>query len=412
MSANTLITRLRERVANASTADDDVTVVLTQTSSIVTDVPAGKTVGEMAHALKQGICPDDPTCLVVVGAAPSRRGLTRHSTKHATRHMRRSADVLQSTDALGIISLQSTGVSFTVTTQLSSGSLAAPTVDTAAVAADLGVTTASVNVGEATVVDVAAAVTVVSSGDQTSAAQAAAAQSQALDPAAVASELGVSAADVAAQPVTTAAPPLPPTAPSTLPATVASPPPASSPSLPPVGMFLPPTSPPPAATPSPSPAAAPALNGLAPPASPSSAGASASSSCFGRETSMACRVRDTKTSAHAAFTACFHDGGAVGDAELVRMVELRAADPVLSLDEAGAPAITRVVLNQHVDDVATATALLRIETANGAAITITPDHVIAIGGHRTFAAVRSAAALAVTPLLPLAANITSPCAHC
>jgi hypothetical protein len=48
--------------------------------------------------------------------------------------------------------------------------------------------------------------------------------------------------------------------------------------------------------------------------------------------------------------------------------------------------ITRVVLNQHLDDSHDAT-LLRIETADGAAISVTPDHVIAIGGHDSFAAV-------------------------
>lgn len=103
---------------------------------------------------------------------------------------------------------------------------------------------------------------------------------------------------------------------------------------------------------------------------------------------MACRVLDT-TNAFAAYAACFRDDGAERDAELVRMLKLRAGDRVVSLDPAGAPTITRVVLNQHIVDSYAAT-LLHLETTSGAAITVTPDHVIAIGGFHLFAAAAAA----------------------
>lgn len=326
LTADTLISRLRQRVANTSATAENVTVALTKTCSLVSDVPAGTTTDQMCAALKAGIDaanPGSPGCTVVVGS----------TTLHAYDH--------EAWSRLHAVALQSNGVTFTVTQPASTGSLAAPTVDTATVASTLGVSASDVNVGTPTLVDVAADVTVVSSGDETSAAQAAAAQSQALDPTAVASDLGVPTTDVVAQPVTTDAPPSPPPEPA---------PPGGSP----------------LADTSPSPPAA---------------------SCFSRTSSLACRVL-TPTSAIAAYSACFN-GGAVGDAELVAMLKLRAGERVLTLDHTGAPAITRVVLNQHLDDAHVAD-LLRIETADGAAITVTPDHVLALGGYDAFTAASEA----------------------
>jgi hypothetical protein len=77
--------------------------------------------------------------------------------------------------------------------------------------------------------------------------------------------------------------------------------------------------------------------------------------------------------------ACF-DGMGGAAAQLVPMSALRAGDVVTTLDTVtGSAILTRVVLNQHTkgDDWAR---LLKIKTANGATLTVTPDHVIFVDG--------------------------------
>lgn len=61
------------------------------------------------------------------------------------------------------------------------------------------------------------------------------------------------------------------------------------------------------------------------------------------------------------------------------MTELRAGDAVVTSDALGSLALERVVLNLHVDDSRLAT-MLKIETDLGAAVTVTPDHVISVNG--------------------------------
>ena len=93
---------------------------------------------------------------------------------------------------------------------------------------------------------------------------------------------------------------------------------------------------------------------------------------------MACRAEVDATDAVSAYDACFRDPADA--ATLVRMADLKAGDLVVSLDAtAGVPTFTRVVLNQHTAESHVAS-LLKIETADGAAITVTPDHIIAIDG--------------------------------
>jgi len=77
-------------------------------------------------------------------------------------------------------------------------------------------------------------------------------------------------------------------------------------------------------------------------------------SCFARDTSLACTTLDCT--------------------ERVPMGELRAGDLV-----ATSAGLERLVLNQHVDDHELAD-LLRIQLSDGSAITVTPDHVIAVDG--------------------------------
>ena len=100
---------------------------------------------------------------------------------------------------------------------------------------------------------------------------------------------------------------------------------------------------------------------------------------------MACRALST-SKAPAAFAACF-GGDTSNAAELVSMTALRAGDLVLT----GPNALERVVVNQHATDTRSVS-LVKIETADGAILTMTPDHAVAIDGvfvAASFAAVGS-----------------------
>ena len=125
-----------------------------------------------------------------------------------------------------------------------------------------------------------------------------------------------------------------------------------------------------------------------PPPAPEAASPPVSSSapaCFAAESSMACRALST-SKAPAAFAACF-GGDTSNAAELVRMTALRAGDLVLT----GPNALERVVVNQHATDTRSVS-LVKIETADGAILTMTPDHAVAIDGvfvAASFAAVGS-----------------------
>lgn len=101
--------------------------------------------------------------------------------------------------------------------------------------------------------------------------------------------------------------------------------------------------------------------------------------CFSGESSRACLAPEAITDANAAYDACFREkGDAV--AMLVHMRHLRAGDRVLSLDKRnGSPTLERIVVNQHAESREWAT-LLQLTTENGAVITVTPDHVLAING--------------------------------
>lgn len=97
------------------------------------------------------------------------------------------------------------------------------------------------------------------------------------------------------------------------------------------------------------------------------------SSCFGRETSHACRVSDPTVGAEAAYAQCFL-GGAGEGAERVLMTRLSAGDVVLS----SASALTRVLVNQH-KQASRTTATLHITHERGS-LSLTPDHVLKVDG--------------------------------
>jgi hypothetical protein len=106
--------------------------------------------------------------------------------------------------------------------------------------------------------------------------------------------------------------------------------------------------------------------------------------CFARST-HASRLHDQCATAQSAFDACFGAGTAAA-AERVPMPTLRAGDLVLTA-AAGKPAVTRVVLNQHVADDGPAPPVLTLHHARGT-VTLTEDHVLAVGG--AFASARDA----------------------
>jgi hypothetical protein len=103
------------------------------------------------------------------------------------------------------------------------------------------------------------------------------------------------------------------------------------------------------------------------------------SSCFAKDASLACRASQHTTDSHAAHAACYADHADGSAAQLVRLIELSAGDRIVTLDANNAPTLTRVVVNQHKSQ-SRSSPMLKISTADGAALTVTPDHVIAVEG--------------------------------
>jgi hypothetical protein len=97
--------------------------------------------------------------------------------------------------------------------------------------------------------------------------------------------------------------------------------------------------------------------------------------CFAKEASTACLVFGDAAPT-AAYAQCY-EGAAEEGAKLVLMKELAAGDRVLSMAE-GALAITRVVVNQHVNADKSAP-MLTLHTSQGA-VSMTPDHAVFVDG--------------------------------
>ena len=116
--------------------------------------------------------------------------------------------------------------------------------------------------------------------------------------------------------------------------------------------------------------------------------ASDPSNCFGADASLACRLIAPTATADAAYAACF-GGGAnapTRPAELVSLRALASGDRVLTATVAdGTPFVDRVIFTQHATGTVSAP-LLRIEMANGAALTVTADHAIIANGELIAAA--------------------------
>jgi len=79
----------------------------------------------------------------------------------------------------------------------------------------------------------------------------------------------------------------------------------------------------------------------------------------------------------ASFEACYH--GRSNVAELVLMAALRVDDLVLTSTPQGTLAATRVLVNQHASEEMVAN-VLKLTTAQGTSISLTPDHAIIVDG--------------------------------
>ena len=103
---------------------------------------------------------------------------------------------------------------------------------------------------------------------------------------------------------------------------------------------------------------------------------SGSTSCFAKDVGTACRLVDSSASAIAAFEACYHqDAQPLSAAVLVLMAELQAGDRVLSTTPKGELTTTTVVAIQH-QSVDTFAEMLTFHMADGASVSMTPDHAL------------------------------------
>jgi len=105
--------------------------------------------------------------------------------------------------------------------------------------------------------------------------------------------------------------------------------------------------------------------------------------CFAKESTKACRLTTASTNATSAFEACYAahlSSTAPQSAKLVLLATLSVGDRVLTMDEAGALAVTRVVVNQHASSADATASLLSVRTAEGTSLSLTPDHAIFVDG--------------------------------
>lgn len=229
LSAADLASSAAAAAASSSTdAESAVEVVITQTSRVESTLPASVTAAQVQAAIRSNICAAEATCDVAAADTSRRRVL--------------SGAALSRT-ALSGRSLDDASASFTVTRTLNASSevsLAAPTVDTAAVAADLGVPATELS-ATSSLQSVEASITVTSVGSASSESAQSAADAQADLPAALASSLDLdSSAFIFVQLPTVVGPPMPPpfNPPPAVPPPVLPPQPSTTP-LPPLPADLP-----------------------------------------------------------------------------------------------------------------------------------------------------------------------------
>lgn len=104
--------------------------------------------------------------------------------------------------------------------------------------------------------------------------------------------------------------------------------------------------------------------------------------CFAKHTVEACRVHqpDVALSPAHAYAACY-ESRTVGPrvAERVKMAELAAGDLVLTSTLDGLLATTRVIVNQHAS-IERKGSMLTFHTADGSALSLTPNHALWVDG--------------------------------
>ena len=136
-----------------------------------------------------------------------------------------------------------------------------------------------------------------------------------------------------------------------------------------------PPSPPPSPSAPPAPPSPPPYTHPSPP--PAVAGLFAVSDCFAKYATNACLLLGDVAPA-AAYAQCY-EGATADSARLVLMADLAVGDRVLTATTDGALAATRVLVNQHARSERTATMLV-LRTADGTALSLTPNHALYING--------------------------------
>ena len=121
---------------------------------------------------------------------------------------------------------------------------------------------------------------------------------------------------------------------------------------------------------------------------------SSGSSCFARETASACRLASDAVAPEAAYARCY-EGAEPADASRVLLADLVAGDRVLTASQSGVLEATLVVVNQHARrEGLELSELLTIETSDGSAVSLTPEHALFADGKLVAAsAVRVGSAL-------------------
>jgi hypothetical protein len=134
--------------------------------------------------------------------------------------------------------------------------------------------------------------------------------------------------------------------------------------------------------------------------SPGGSSGGGSSSCFAKSSTTACRVSEPTLSPDDAYAICYSSKSravAVGTstgkpAERMLMADLEVGDLVLTSHGAGGLALTRILAKQHANAETTAP-MLTLHTADGASLSLTPDHAIYINGQLAPAADATVGAL-------------------
>lgn len=106
-------------------------------------------------------------------------------------------------------------------------------------------------------------------------------------------------------------------------------------------------------------------------------------SCLAKDTTTACLLTNRRVSSAAAFEQCYRPSREVittrQEAKRVLVADLKAGDEVLTLDNGGRLASTRVIVNQHAEAELTSH-VLTVRMTDGSTLSLTPDHALFVDG--------------------------------